>query len=221
MSLITVSSLSKSYGPTDIFSGVSFTVSKGARMAIVGPNGIGKTTLLRILVGVDEATSGTVSRSRGVRIGYLSQEADFEMTGTLWQACESVFSHFKDEQEELHRLEGLMSDPAQLEEVMERYGKLQEEFERRGGYTYLTKIRQVLTGLGFSETDYQLDLDHLSGGQRTRGFLARLLLEDPDLLLLDEPTNHLDISAVEWLEGYLSQWEGAAIIISHDRFFLD
>ena len=114
-----------------------------------------------------------------------------------------------------------MSDPAQVEEVMARYGKLQEDFERRGGYTYTTKIRQVLTGLGFSEADYQLDLDHLSGGQRTRGFLARLLLEDPDLLLLDEPTNHLDIAAVEWLEGYLSQWEGAAIIISHDRFFLD
>lgn len=191
-------------------------------MAIVGPNGIGKTTLMRILVGMDEPTSGAVSRSRGVRIGYLSQEADFKMSGTIWTACESVFDHFKVEQEELHRLEGLMSDPAaDLDEVMARYGKLQEEFERRGGYTYTTKIRQVLTGLGFSEEDYQLDLDHLSGGQRTRGFLARLLLEDPDLLLLDEPTNHLDIAAVEWLEGYLSQWEGAAIIISHDRFFLD
>ena len=190
-------------------------------MAIVGPNGIGKTSLMRILVGADEPTSGTVSRTRGVRIGYLSQEADFKMTGTIWSACESVFDHFKAEQEELHRLEGLMSDPDQLEEVMGRYGKLQEDFERRGGYTYTTKIRTVLTGLGFSEADYQLDLDHLSGGQRTRGFLARLLLEDPDLLLLDEPTNHLDIAAVEWLEGYLSQWEGAAIIISHDRFFLD
>ncbi|MBI5965163.1 MAG: ABC-F family ATP-binding cassette domain-containing protein, partial [Chloroflexi bacterium] len=221
MSLITVSSLSKSYGPTDIFSGVSFTVAKGARMAIVGPNGIGKTTLLRILVGADEATSGTVTRSRGVKTGYLSQEADFEMTGTLWEACESVFSHFKTEQEELHRLEALMSDPAQLDEVMARYGKLQDDFERRGGYTYLTKIRQVLSGLGFSEADYQLSIDHLSGGQRTRGFLARLLLSDPDLLLLDEPTNHLDIAAVEWLEGYLSQWEGAAIIVSHDRYFLD
>src|SRR3972149_4878052 len=109
MSLITVSSLSKSYGPTDIFSGVSFTVAKRARLAIVGPNGIGKTSLMRILVGADEATSGTVSRSRGVRIGYLSQEADFEMTGTLWSACEAVFSHIKAEQEELHRLEGLMS----------------------------------------------------------------------------------------------------------------
>ncbi len=221
MSLITISSLSKSYGPTDIFSGVNFTVEKGARMAIVGPNGIGKTSLMRIIVGTDQPTSGSVGRSKGVRIGYLSQEADFKMSGTIWTACESVFDHFKEEQEELHRLEGLMSDPDQLEEAMERYGKLQEEFERRGGYTYTTKIRQVLTGLGFSEADYQLDLDHLSGGQRTRGFLARLLLEDPDVLLLDEPTNHLDIAAVEWLEGYLSQWEGAAIIISHDRFFLD
>ncbi len=221
MSLITVNSLSKSYGPTDIFSGVSFTVDKGARMAIVGPNGIGKTSLMRILVGADEPTSGAVSRARGVRIGYLSQEADFKMSGTIWTACEAVFDHFKSEQAELHRLEGLMSDPDQLEEALERYGKLQEEFERRGGYTYMTKIRQVLSGLGFSEADYQLNLDHLSGGQRTRGFLARLLLEDPDVLMLDEPTNHLDIAAVEWLEGYLSQWEGAAIIISHDRFFLD
>jgi ATP-binding cassette subfamily F protein 3 len=118
-------------------------VVKGARMAIVGPNGIGKTSLMRILVGVDEPTSGTVSRTRGVRIGYLSQEADFKMSGTIWTACESVFDHFKAEQEELHRLEGLMSDPAaQLEEVMERYGKLQEDFERRGGYTYTTKIRR-------------------------------------------------------------------------------
>src|SRR3970040_953676 len=132
MSLITVNSLSKSYGPTDIFSGVSFSVVKGARMAIVGPNGIGKTSLMRILFAVDSPISGAVSRSKGVRIGYLSQEADFEMTGTLWTACESVFEHFKVEQEELHRLEGLMSDPAQLEEVMERYGKLQEDFERRG-----------------------------------------------------------------------------------------
>ncbi len=219
MSLISISSVSKSYGPTDIFSGLSFSVSKGARMALVGPNGVGKTTLLRILVGVDEATSGTVSRSRGVRIGYLSQEADFEMEGTLWDACHSVFDELIQKQEELHKLESQMATHA--DEVMERYGKLQEDFERRGGYTYITRIKQVLTGLGFDAVDYTLSLDHLSGGQRTRAFLARLLLSDPDLLLLDEPTNHLDIAAVEWLEGYLSQWDGAAVIVSHDRYFLD
>ncbi len=218
MSLITVSSLTKSFGATDLFTGLTFSVAKGARMALVGPNGVGKTTLLRILVGEDEASSGTVSRSRGVRIGYLSQEADFKMEGTLWDACHSVFGDLIKQQDELHRLESLM---ATQHEVMERYGKLQEDFERRGGYTYVTRIKQVLTGLGFDAADYSLSLDHLSGGQRTRAFLARLLLSDPDLLLLDEPTNHLDIRAVEWLEGYLSQWGGAAVIVSHDRYFLD
>jgi ATP-binding cassette subfamily F protein 3 len=218
MSLISVSSLTKSFGATDIFAGLTFSVAKGARFALVGPNGVGKTTLLRILVGEDEASSGTVSRSRGVRIGYLSQEADFQMVGTLWDACHSVFEDLIKQQDELHRLENLM---ATQHDVMERYGKLQEDFERRGGYTYVTRIKQVLTGLGFDAADYGLSLDHLSGGQRTRAFLARLLLSDPDLLLLDEPTNHLDIRAVEWLEGYLSQWNGAAVIVSHDRYFLD
>ena len=221
MSLITATSLSKSFGAFDLFSGISFTVPKGARMALVGPNGVGKTTLLRILIGEDEASSGTVATAKGVRIGYLPQEADFEMDGTLWESCEAIFSHFKSTQEELHRLEALMADPVQASDVMRRYGKLQHQFEERGGYTYPTRIRQVLTGLGFDEADHTLRLEHLSGGQRTRAFLARLLLSDPDLLLLDEPTNHLDISAVEWLEGYLSQWDGAAVIVSHDRYFLD
>ena len=221
MSLITANSLSKSFGDFDLFAGISFTVPKGARMALVGPNGVGKTTLLRILVREDEASSGTVASAKGVRIGYLPQEADFEMDGTLWESCEAIFSHFKSTQEELHRLEVLMADPVQASDVMRRYGKLQHQFEERGGYTYPTRIRQVLTGLGFDEADHTLRLEHLSGGQRTRAFLARLLLSDPDLLLLDEPTNHLDISAVEWLEGYLSQWDGAAVIVSHDRYFLD
>jgi ATP-binding cassette, subfamily F, member 3 len=221
MSLITANSLSKSFGDFDLFSGISFSVAKGARMALVGPNGVGKTTLLRILVGEDEASSGTVGCAKGVRIGYLPQEADFEMDGTLWECCNAVFADIQRQQDELHRLEALMADPVQAGDVMERYGKLQHDFEHRGGYTYPTRIKQVLTGLGFDEADYNLQLEHLSGGQRTRAFLARLLLSDPDLLLLDEPTNHLDISAVEWLEGYLSQWDGAAVVVSHDRYFLD
>ncbi len=221
MSLISVNSLTKSFGDFDLFSGISFSVAKGARVALVGPNGVGKTTLLRILVGEDEASSGTVASAKGVRVGYLPQEADFEMDGSLWECCEAVFADIQRQQDELHRLEALMADPARAEEVMERYGKLQHDFEHRGGYTYETRIKQVLTGLGFDEADYTLQLEHLSGGQRTRAFLARLLLSDPDLLLLDEPTNHLDISAVEWLEGYLSQWDGAAVVVSHDRYFLD
>jgi len=221
MSLITATSLSKSFGDFDLFSGISFSVAKGARMALIGLNGVGKTTLLRILVGEDEATSGTVACAKKVRIGYLPQEADFDMEGTLWESCESIFSHFKSKQAELHRLESLMSDPDQAKDVLDRYGKLQHDFEENGGYSYPTRIRQVLTGLGFDQADYTLSIEHLSGGQRTRAFLARLLLSDPDLLLLDEPTNHLDISAVEWLEGYIAGWDGAAVIVSHDRYFLD
>ncbi len=190
-------------------------------MALVGPNGAGKTTLLRILVGEDEASSGVVSVAKGIRIGYLPQEADFVMHGTLWEECESIFGHFKSKQEELHRLEGLMADPTRSDEVMDRYGKLQHEFEEAGGYSYPMRIKQVLSGLGFDRDDYNLRVEHLSGGQRTRAYLARLLLSAPDLLLLDEPTNHLDIAAVEWLESYLSQWDGAAVIVSHDRYFLD
>ena len=218
MALITTSNLTKSYGVTDIFAGLTVSIEKGERLGIVGPNGVGKTTFLRIIASEDEATTGVVTRTKGVRTGYLSQEADFKMEGTLWDACHSVFDDLIRLQQELHRLEEQM---ATNPDVIEQYGKLQEDFERRGGYTYETRMKQVLTGLGFDASDYTLSLDHLSGGQRTRAFLARLLLSGPDILLLDEPTNHLDIRAVEWLEGYLNQWDGAAIIVSHDRYFLD
>jgi ATP-binding cassette subfamily F protein 3 len=221
MSLITATSLSKSFGAEDIFANVSLTVAPGARLALVGPNGIGKTTLLRILVGLEEPSSGRVTRARSVRTGYLPQEADFQLEGTVWDACESVFVDLIRQQAELARLETEMSNDAQREAAMEKYGRLQQDFERRGGYLYHNRIKQVLTGLGFSETDFGMPLDHLSGGQRTRAYLARLLLAEPDVLLLDEPTNHLDIAAVEWLEGQLSQWQGAAVVVSHDRYFLD
>jgi len=221
MSLITVSSLSKSFGAEDIFSGVTFSVAKGARLAIVGPNGIGKTTLLRILIGEEEPSGGTITRAKSLRVGYLSQEADFELQGVLWDVCLEPFADLIRMQGELEKLEGEMSDPLTRDQALVRYGRVQHEFERLGGYMYPIKIKQVLTGLGFDEPDYHMSLDHLSGGQRTRAHLARLLLSNPDLLLLDEPTNHLDIKAVEWLEGYLTQWEGAAVIVSHDRYFLD
>jgi len=221
MSLITVSSLSKSFGADDLFAGVTFTVAKGARLALVGPNGIGKTTLLRILIGQEEPSGGTVTRAKSLRIGYLSQEADFELKGVLWDVCLEPFADLIRMQGELEKLEAEMSDSDKREQALVRYGSVQHEFERRGGYVYQVRIKQVLTGLGFDDKDFHMSLDHLSGGQRTRAHLARLLLSNPDLLLLDEPTNHLDIKAVEWLEGYLTQWEGAAIIVSHDRYFLD
>ena len=221
MSLITVSSLSKSFGAEDIFAGVSFSVAKGARLALVGPNGIGKTTLLRILVGEEEPSAGQVTRAKNLRMGYLSQEADFTLEGGLWDVCLEPFADLIRMQKEVEKLESEMSDPIKREQALVKYGSVQHEFERLGGYVYEVKIKQVLTGLGFDESEFQMSLDHLSGGQRTRAHLARLLLSNPDLLLLDEPTNHLDIKAVEWLESYLTQWDGAAVIVSHDRYFLD
>ena len=221
MSLINVTDLAKSYGPEDIFSGISLTIPHAARLAIVGPNGIGKTTLLRILAGEETQSAGQVQRARNLSIGYLPQEAAFQSRHTLWEECLSAFENLLEMESELARLEAAMSNPDQAGEVLDRYGHLQEEFDRLGGYTYPTRIRQVLTGLGFEPDEFGYPLTHLSGGQRTRALLARLLLSNPDLLILDEPTNHLDITAVEWLEGYLSQWEGAALIVSHDRYFLD
>ena len=221
MSLIAANSLSKSFGAEDLFANVSFSVAKGARLALVGPNGIGKTTLLRILIGQEEPSSGSVTRARNLRIGYLPQEADFELQGSLWDVCLEPFADLIRMQQEMETLEREMSDPSTREQALLRYGTVQHNFEQSGGYIYQVRIKQVLTGLGFDPPDFEMSLDHLSGGQRTRAHLARLLLSNPDLLLLDEPTNHLDIRAVEWLEGYLSQWDGAAVIVSHDRYFLD
>ncbi len=225
MSLITATNLAKSYGPDDIFSGVSFAIPKGARAAIVGPNGIGKTTLLRILGGDETPSDGTVFRAKLLKMGYLPQEAAndaaFEADTSLWNTCLTALDTLRQMEAELARLESLMSDPLEAETALAKYGPLQAEFERRGGYTYINRIQQVLTGLGFSRNEFDFPLRYLSGGQRTRALLARLLLSDPDLLILDEPTNHLDIAAVEWLEDYLTHWDGAALIVSHDRYFLD
>jgi ATP-binding cassette subfamily F protein 3 len=221
MPVLASSNLGKSFGDFDLFSGVSINVPHGGRIAIVGANGIGKTTLLRILVGLEEPSQGTIQRMRGSRIGYLPQEAKLSGQKTLWEECLAVFSDLIALERELVSLEGQMSAPEQAEVALERYGELQHEFERRGGYSYETRIRQTLTGLGFDARDASRPISQLSGGERTRAYLARLLLSDPDLLVLDEPTNHLDIAAVEWLEGYFSQWEGALLIVSHDRYFLD
>jgi ATP-binding cassette subfamily F protein 3 len=221
MSLITVTNLSKAFGAHDIFSGLSFGIPRHARIGLVGANGIGKTTLLRILMGLEEASGGTVQKAKGIRIGFLQQEATFETENTLWGECLTAFKVIRAQQTELNRLEHLMSQSDHSEETMAEYGNLQHEFDLAGGYTYDTKIHQTLTGLGFNREEEQRPVSQLSGGQRTRARLAILLLENPDLLLMDEPTNHLDITAVEWLEDYLGEWQGATLTVSHDRYFLN
>jgi ATP-binding cassette subfamily F protein 3 len=221
MSIVTVTDLAKSYGAQDVFEGFSFEIAHGAKIALVGPNGSGKTTLLRLVAGLDQPDAGQVHRMRGLRIGYLPQQARLEGEGTLWEAMEEAFSDVKDQASKLRRLEAAMADPQRADAALEQYGPLLEAFELAGGYTYPTRIEQVLTGLGFLPDDFHAPLAHLSGGQRTRGVLARLLLEDPGLLLLDEPTNHLDLEGIEWLEGYLKGWQGAVVVVAHDRAFLD
>jgi ATP-binding cassette, subfamily F, member 3 len=221
MSLITTHDLGKSFGQVDVFSGLSLSIAREARIAVVGPNGIGKTTLLRIIAGKEPPSTGTVHRSRGLTIGYLPQESVIESANTLWEECLVPFGDLLAQQEELARLEAEMAAAGRAEDAMDRYGTLQARFEQAGGYTYETLIRKVLAGLEFSPEEHLLPLTRLSGGQRTRALLARLLLESPNLLILDEPTNHLDASAVEWLENYLREWNGAILIVSHDRYLLD
>jgi len=227
MPLITTHNLSKSFGALDIFAGLSVSVPEGARIAIVGPNGIGKTTLLRVIAGLEPPSVGTVHRMRGLTIGYLPQESIIESANTLWDECLVAFAGLLAQRDELAALEAQMADTQKAaeadrtRETLERYGALQAEFEHAGGYTYELRIRQVLGGLGFSADQYDMRLSHLSGGQRTRALLARLLLESPKILILDEPTNHLDTVAVEWLESYIQEWDGAVLVVSHDRYLLD
>jgi len=221
MSLITAANLSKSFGADDIFEGISLSIPHGARVAIVGANGVGKTTLLRILVGLDYPNSGSVQHAKELSIGYLPQEATLSTEGTLWTQCLDVFTDILEMQASLEACMASMSDSDHSEAAVARYGTLEQAFERRGGYTYEVRIKQTLSGLGFDEVDYHRPITQLSGGQRTRALLAKLLLESPDVMLLDEPTNHLDIQAVEWLESFLKDWEGALVVVSHDRYFLD
>ncbi|MCB9143006.1 MAG: ABC-F family ATP-binding cassette domain-containing protein [Anaerolineales bacterium] len=221
MTVLTGSNLSRRFGPLDVFQGVNIRVEKGDRIGLVGPNGEGKTTLLRILAGLDAPTDGVVTRMRGMTIGYLPQDPPPAGDRTLWDDVSAQFAGLMRRADELRRLEEQMADPLAYEQALAEYGPLQAAFEAAGGYDWELRVRQVLTGLGFPPAEHHLPLAYLSGGQRTRGLLARLLLQEPDLLLMDEPTNHLDLQATEWLESVLLQWRGSMVVVSHDRYFLD
>lgn len=222
MPLIVGSDLAKSFGANDIFSDVTVSVPHRARIALVGPNGAGKTTLLNILAGLDSPTAGQVHRARRLRIGYLPQESHDVLGGghTIWEEMLAAFADLRAYEARLREIEHHLAGGAD-DALLEEYGRLQAAFEEGGGYVYDARIRQVLGGLGFVEDDYDRPAEQLSGGQRTRVLLARLLLEEPDVLILDEPTNHLDILAIEWLERWLKVFPGALIMVSHDRYFMD
>ena len=221
MSLLTANNLSKFFGADEIFSGISLEIPPRARIALVGPNGAGKTTLIQLLLGHDIPTDGTIHRAKGLRMGFLPQRPELAGTHNVWQEQERAFEQVRQMEAELEALSAKLADPEEGEAALERYGHLQQEYEHLGGFDYPTRIKMVLTGVGFREDEWQKPLPLLSGGQRTRALLARLLLEAPDLLILDEPTNHLDIQAVEWLEDFLKDFPGGVLAVSHDRYFID
>jgi ATP-binding cassette, subfamily F, member 3 len=224
MPILTASNLSLAYGGRDIFSDLSFSVPEDARIGLVGPNGVGKTSLLRILAGDSPPSGGAVHLARGQRIGYLKQEAVeafAQREHTVHSEMRTVFAEVLSHETELRVLEAAMATGDHGEETLARYSAVQEAFERGGGYDYEIRIAQVLEGLGFPKPLWDTPISNLSGGQKTRALLARLLLESPDFLMLDEPTNHLDMQATAWLEETLHSWPGALLIVSHDRYFLD
>ena len=225
MSLLVANDISKNYGDLDVLEDVNVRVEFGDRIGLVGQNGAGKTSLLMALGRLDAGVGGELHIAQGIRIGFLSQDPPPAGNRTLYEDVKAVFADLLEEGEKLRRLESRMTEAGLCDEELARllaqYGRQQEAFEQAGGYDIDQRIRFVLTGLGLPESLWHAPLSHLSGGQRTRAGLGRLLLEEPDFLLLDEPTNHLDVRSMGWLESVLIGWKGALIVVSHDRYFLD
>ncbi len=218
--------VSKSFGAEEILSNVKLEIKEKDRIAIVGRNGAGKSTLLKIMAGELTYDTGELIQPKGITIGYLAQHTGLESEQTIWNEMVDVFNNLVIQEKELRNLEKKMEDATAFsdetyEQLLMDYDKKQQAFESGGGYRYEADIKAVLTGLSFYEEDYDTSISTLSGGQKTRLALGKLLLTKPDLLILDEPTNHLDIETLGWLEGYLINYPGAVCIVSHDRYFLD
>lgn len=227
MPVLSCSNLTKSYIVDTILEEVSFTVEPGDKIGVIGLNGSGKTSLFNILSGDISKDSGEIYIQKDLVIGYLKQHVKIDSKNTIYQECLEVFKHLIVMEKNLRKLEQEISvistegNSDELNKLMDRYASLSEKFQADNGYGFKSEIRGTLIGLGFKEEDFEKCVSLLSGGQKSRLYLAKLLLQKPDLLLLDEPTNHLDIDAIDWLEKFLKDYKGAALIISHDRYFLD
>ena len=221
--LLNVSHIYKSYGEDNIIKDATFTVDEGSKVAIVGNNGTGKSTLLKIIIGEIAADDGEVTLKKDATMGYLAQYQEDAFSSNILNTVLSAREDLLSMEKRLSEMEAKMSlvDNSEMGKFMDDYHKLQHQFDLKGGYTFRSEAIGILKGLGFEQEDFEKSMNELSGGQKTRVSLGRLLASSPDLLLLDEPINHLDLKSIMWLEGYLSSYKGAVIIVAHDRYFLD
>lgn len=223
MILISVQELQKSFGVHEVLRSVTFSLQKGEKMGLVGVNGCGKTTLMRMIAGEMQPDGGTIHRNKDLRVGYLAQLDDIPLTDTVWGALLKVFEPIRVMERRMAEVEKLLesADPETALRLSSEYQRLTESYNAQQGYAYEGEILRVLNGLGLKPEMHQRQVSTLSGGERTRLSLAKLLLQKPDIILMDEPTNHLDLEAIEWLQDYLTDYKGSLLLISHDRYFLD
>lgn len=227
MILLQVQQVARYFGADTLFENVSLDVSDNSRIALVGRNGVGKSTLLKMIIGNESPDAGQITKKKGLTIGYLAQNTGLESDKTIYAEMLSVFERLQIMEKNLHKMEAKIADPgadhssSAYSQLLNQYDQLLHDFEEQNGYGYEAEVRSVLHGFHFEQEDYDRKISSLSGGQKTRLALAKLLLEQRDLLILDEPTNHLDIDTLTWLEGYVQNYKGALLIVSHDRYFLD
>lgn len=225
MILLQANQIARYFGADTLFDNIQMEISTNSRIALVGRNGAGKSTLLKIIAGIDAPDAGTIAKNKTASLGYLAQDTGLDSNKTVWDEMLEAFAEVITMEKRMRELELIISellpDASNYESVMKEYDRLQHEFSEKNGYGYENEIRSVLHGFGFKEEFYSKNISTLSGGQKTRLALARMLLQKPDILILDEPTNHLDIDTLSWLENYLPNYSGALLIVSHDRYFLD